>query len=82
MTSETALPHSSRKPKTVAIDPRLHRYLKMLSALLDKGINELIEPGAWGLVRDNQTRLEAALGETIVLPDPNQSELALEEAGA
>lgn len=67
------------KPKTIAIDPRLHRYLKMLSALLDKGLNELIEPACWDMVRENQVRLEAALGEPINFPDPNQSELALEQ---
>ena len=57
------------KVKSLAIDPVLHRYLKLLSALDSKQINELTEPELWKLVGANRARLEKVTGEPVVLPE-------------
>lgn len=56
------------KQRSVTINPNLHRYLKVLGAITDRQINEILEPGGWAEVRQNRERLELALGAPLELP--------------
>lgn len=71
-------PQPAQKTKTIAVNPLLHRYLKLLTALDGGGLNELTEPALWDIVRANRERLEQLTGEAVNVPDTAQAALPLE----